>query len=108
MGHSTRVHVKPKNHIDLMLALDMVELERGTKTAGFRGYYLKNDGARLSFALWQYALDTLHKKGFSPLIAPSLVRREPFIGTEICRKVRRTSTRPKMVNFSPGLQRLQP
>ncbi len=72
---------KPKNHIDLMLALDMVELERGTKTAGFRGYYLKNDGARLSFALWQYALDTLHKKGFSPLIAPSLVRREPFIGT---------------------------
>lgn len=71
----------PKSHIELMLSLDMVDLDRGTKTSGFRGYYLKNDGVRLSFALWQYAFDTLSKKGFSPLIAPSLVRREPFIGT---------------------------
>ena len=32
----------PKSHVDLMLALDMLDLERGTKVAGFRGYFLKN------------------------------------------------------------------
>ncbi len=71
----------PKNHIDLMRVHDMADFERGSKTAGFRGYFLKNSGAMLSFALWQYALDQLTAKGFTPLIAPSLVRREAFLGT---------------------------
>jgi seryl-tRNA synthetase len=71
----------PKSHIDLMLALGMVDFDRGSRTAGFRGYYLKNDGARLSFAIWNFVLDQVSQKGFTPLIAPSLVRREPFIGT---------------------------
>lgn len=80
-GNPPAFSFAPKSHIELMLSLGMVDLDRGTKTSGFRGYYLKNDGARLSFALWQYTLDMLSKKGFSPIIAPSLVRREPFIGT---------------------------
>ena len=73
----------PKSHIDLMLNLDMIDLDRGTKTSGFRGYYLKNDGVRLSFALWQFVFDTFAKKNpeFQPMIVPSLVRREPFMGT---------------------------
>ncbi len=72
---------EPKSHIDLMQNLDMVDFDRGTKVAGFRGYFLKNDGAMLSFALWQYVLETFVPKGFSPMVAPSLVKREPFIGT---------------------------
>jgi seryl-tRNA synthetase len=72
----------PKSHIELMEKHDMVDLERGSKVAGFRGYFLKNDGALLSFALWQYTLDLMvSKKGFTPMIAPSLVNRQPFIGT---------------------------
>ena len=42
--------------------LDMVDLERGAKVAGFRGYFLKNDGARLAFAIWQATLDHFLKK----------------------------------------------
>jgi seryl-tRNA synthetase len=64
-----------------MESLDMLDLERGTKVAGFRGYFLKNDGARLSFALWQFVFNEITKKGFSPLLVPSLVKREPFMGT---------------------------
>lgn len=71
----------PKNHIELMQDHHMVDLERGTKVAGFRGYFLKGDGARLSFALWQYAMDTLILDGFDPMIVPSLVRPESFYGT---------------------------
>ena len=70
-----------KNHIELMLALDMVDFERGTKVAGFRGYFLKGDGMLLSMAIWQFVLNELTRKGFTPLLAPSLVRKEIFFGT---------------------------
>lgn len=71
-----------KNHVELMESLGMLDLTRGIKAAGFRGYFLKGDGALLSFALWNFVLDHfMTKGGFTPLIAPSLVRREPFIGT---------------------------
>lgn len=73
---------EPKSHIELMENLDLADFERGTKVAGFRGYFLKNDGALLSFAIQQFVIDhILAKGGFTPMIAPSLVRREPFIGT---------------------------
>jgi len=71
----------PKNHIDLMQQNGMVDFERGVKVAGFRGYFLKGDGALLSFAVWQYAQKFFLNKGFTPIIAPSLVRREVFLGT---------------------------
>jgi|TARA_Y100000310_G_scaffold345555_1_gene466452 seryl-tRNA synthetase len=71
-----------KSHTDLMTKLDMVDFERGTKVAGFRGYILKNDGAKLNFAVWQFIQDHFSEKdGFVPMVVPSLVRREPFLGT---------------------------
>lgn len=80
-GEKTQFAFEPKSHIDIMLAHDMVDLERGTKVAGFRGYFLKNDGALLSYAIWQAALAHFMKKRFTPMIVPSLVRREAFLGT---------------------------
>jgi seryl-tRNA synthetase len=72
----------PKSHIELMKNLDMVDFEHGVKVAGFRGYFLKNEGVRLNFALWQFVLDTLAEEdGFTLLTAPSLVKREAFLGT---------------------------
>jgi len=64
-----------------MLALGIADFERGTKVAGFRGYFLKGDGALLTFALWQYALKFFSGKNFTPMIVPSVVRREPLMGT---------------------------
>ncbi len=71
----------PKNHVDLLLENGMVDYERGAKVAGFRGYFLKGDGALLMWALERFVIERFMKKDFTPLIAPSLVRREPFIGT---------------------------
>ncbi len=71
----------PKNHIELMESLGMIDLMRGAKVAGFRGYFLKDAGVMLSFAIWNYALAFFSKKGFSPMIVPSLVRRENLMGT---------------------------
>lgn len=72
---------EPKSHIDLMKDLDMADFERGTKIAGFRGYILKNEGMRLQHAVLSYVLDTMVKKGFTPMTVPSLVRKETLMGT---------------------------
>ncbi len=72
---------EPKSHVDLMLANDMADFERGAKVAGFRGYFLKNEGARLVWALERFVQDRFTGKGFVPMIVPSMVRREPFVGT---------------------------
>lgn len=71
-----------KDHVELMTRTGMADFERGTKVAGFRGYFLKGDGALLSFALWRFLSDHfIEKGGFTPMIVPSLVRREGFMGT---------------------------
>ncbi len=81
-GDIPKFDFEPKDHIELMQKLGMLDLERGVKVAGFRGYFLKGDGALLQFALWQFVQEFFMKKGgFTPMIAPSLIRREPFIGT---------------------------
>lgn len=81
-GEKPTFSFAPKSHIDLMQSLGILSLDRGTKVSGFRGYFLIGDGARLNFALWNFVMDHFAKKGgFTPLLAPSLVRREPFMGT---------------------------
>lgn len=81
-GNPTPFSFTPKDHVELMTKLDMADFERGTKVAGFRGYFLKGDGALLSYALWQFLTDHFVKKGgFTPMIVPSLVKREGFMGT---------------------------
>ncbi len=71
----------PKSHVELMTALDIADFERGAKVAGFRGYFLKGDAVLLLNAVWQLALKHFTAKGFELLLAPSLVRREAFLGT---------------------------
>lgn len=71
----------PLDHIELMEKQDFVDFERGTKTAGFRGYFLKNDAAILEMAVWMYVMDRWQKKGFTPMLVPSLVKREALLGS---------------------------
>lgn len=72
---------KAKSHIELMEMHSMADFDKGTEVSGFRGYFLKNKGAELSFAIWNYAKDFWIKKGFEFMIVPSLVRREALLGT---------------------------
>jgi seryl-tRNA synthetase len=80
-GEPTQFSFTPKSHIELMVDQGMVDFERGTKVAGFRGYFLKGDGVILANAVWQLALKHFSGKGLVPLLAPSLVRREVLLGS---------------------------
>lgn len=80
-GEKPTFSFEPKSHIELMKELDMVDFERGTKVHGFRGYFLKNDGALLSWAMWNYAQDFFLAKNFGPFIVPAIVKKEYLYGT---------------------------
>ena len=80
-GQQPNFSFKPKNHVELMETLDLVDFDRGAKVAGFRGYFLKGDAALLQFALWNYFLNGLLKKGFTPMSVPSLVNKATLYGT---------------------------
>lgn len=80
-GDIKKFDFTPKSQHDILVDLDMVDFDRGVKVSGFRGYFLKNDGFLLSMAIWQFCVDLLTKKGYSPLLAPGLVKKEPFYGT---------------------------
>ena len=75
-GEKPNFDFEAKDHIELMTNLNMVDFERGTKVHGFRGYFLQNDGALLSWAIWNYARDFFLNKNFNPIIAPTIVNKE--------------------------------
>ncbi|MEL6805548.1 MAG: serine--tRNA ligase, partial [Bacteroidota bacterium] len=79
-GEKPEFDFTPKDHISLMTELGMADFERGSKVHGFRGYYLLGDGARLSWAIWNYAQDFFQNKGFVPMLPPAIVRKENLYG----------------------------
>ena len=80
-GEKPQFAFTPKDHVELMTKAKMVDFERGAKVHGFRGYYLRGDGARLSWAIWNYANDFFGAKNFEPLLVPSIVRKSNLFGT---------------------------
>lgn len=70
-----------KNHVELGEDLDLLDLEIGSKVAGYRGYYLKNEAVLLHFAVLSYALNKLIQKGFTPFVPPTLVNEFALIGS---------------------------
>ncbi|MCL4200006.1 serine--tRNA ligase [Patescibacteria group bacterium] len=79
-GEPTAFDFTPKDHIDLAKSLDLIDFERGAKVGGSRAYFLKNEAAQIEVALMFYTLQKLVAKGYTPLIAPSLVKEFTFVG----------------------------
>ena len=80
-GEKPKFDFEPKDHVEIMTKLGIADFERGTKVHGFRGYYLKGDGAKLSWAIWNYANDFFSQRGFEQLLGPSIVRKSNLYGT---------------------------
>lgn len=74
VGTPTQFSFPVKDHLELMAKHDLLDTERGAKVSGFRGYFLKNEAALLEFAILFYAFQKLIAKGYTPIMAPSLVK----------------------------------
>jgi len=72
---------KPKDHMELGTALDIIDMERGVKLAGTRNYFLKGDGALLHWAVLRFALDLMVGRGYRPMCVPLLMKDEAMRGT---------------------------
>ena len=80
-GEPTKFDFEPKSHMEIARDLDLFDLERGAKVAGYRGYYVKNEAVSLQMALMLFALEKLIGKGFTPMIPPTLVKEFALFGS---------------------------
>lgn len=82
-GTPRRFDFKPKDHVDIATALDLIDIERAVKISGARFYFLKNELVKMNQALVQFALDFLSERGYSLVQPPYLIRKEPMSGAVI-------------------------
>jgi seryl-tRNA synthetase len=80
-GEKPTLDFELKNHMEIMTELGMVDFDRGVKVHGFRGYFLTGEGARLCFAIWNYAMEFFSARGFTPIIPPVIVKKQNLYGT---------------------------
>jgi seryl-tRNA synthetase len=80
-GQVRQFDFEPKDHVQLGLALDIIDIERGVKLAGARNYFLKGDGALLHWAVLRFAVDFMVGRGYLPMAVPLLMRNEAMQGT---------------------------
>ena len=70
-----------RDHVELMEAVDALDLARGAKVSGARFAFLKGEGALLEMALVRYAMDVAMEQGHVPVLPPVLVREQAMYGT---------------------------
>ena len=80
VGSKREFDFKPKDHVELMETLDLIDFEGGAKVSGQKFYYLKNQAVFLELALAQYAMSLLQKEGFTVHITPDLARHQILDG----------------------------
>lgn len=73
---------KPKTHIELVEALDIVDFKRATKITGSHFILYKNAGARLERALFNFMLDVhTDQHGYTEVFPPFVVNTASMVGT---------------------------
>ena len=80
VGQPTKFAFPAKDHVQLGESLDVIDFDAGTKVAGTKFYYLKNEGVFLELGLTRFVMDILVKKGFTPFITPDIAKEEILEG----------------------------
>ena len=81
VGEVPHLDFEPKDHDELGAELGVFDIPRGAKVSGARFYFLTGIGARLELALMNMAMAQAMASGFTPIVAPALVRPEAMEGT---------------------------
>uniref|UniRef100_A0A671PQC7 serine--tRNA ligase n=1 Tax=Sinocyclocheilus anshuiensis TaxID=1608454 RepID=A0A671PQC7_9TELE len=80
VGQKREFDFKPKGHLQIGESLDIIRQRRLAHVSGHRSYYLRGVGARLQFALQNYTMDLLQKRGFIPMVVPDMLKSVVFEG----------------------------
>ena len=72
-----------KGHEEIAEKLDLLDIQRASKTAGARFYYLKGDLVKLAYALTAFASEFLSEKGYKLIQPPYMINRKSMEGAVI-------------------------
>jgi len=79
-GKPEKFKFKVKDHADLLITLDQLDIKKASEVSGTRFYYLKDDLVKLNYALINFAMDILREKGFVMMQPPFMLRRDVLAG----------------------------
>jgi seryl-tRNA synthetase len=80
IGRPPKFDFGPKNHLEIIENLGLIDAERAAKVAGHGFNYLKGALALLDFAISSYAVDLLIKRGYQIVEPPSMLHKKPYMG----------------------------
>ena len=80
-GIPSKFDFEVKDHVALGKVLNLIDIEAGVKTSGFRGYYLKNEAVLMQQGLIQLALKKMQTLGFTLMVPPVLVKEFALYGS---------------------------
>jgi seryl-tRNA synthetase len=81
VGSAPKFDFQPKDHVDLMSSLGLIDWDGPRKFAGGRSYALVGDGALLELAVLRLAVDTLIGRGMKLVSPPVMVKERAMMGT---------------------------
>jgi seryl-tRNA synthetase len=79
-GKEPRFEFEPKDHVDILNELGMLDIERAGKISGARFYFLRGDAVKLEHSIMRYAIDYISSRGYLPVEPPFMMRREAYEG----------------------------
>jgi len=79
-GEPPKFDFKPKNHLEIALNLGLIDTERAAKVAGHGFFYLKGELALLDYAILNYTIDFMRKRGYLLVEPPFMMRKKPYLG----------------------------
>ncbi len=71
---------KEVSHLDVLVKLGLLDMERAAKTAGSRFYFLRGDLVLLEQSLLRYALDFLAQRGYTAILPPFMLKKSYYRG----------------------------
>lgn len=72
-GEKPQFSFQPKNHVDLVTSLGVIDYERGVKLGGSGFWLYKGEGALLEWALLNYFVEEHLKDGYEFILSPHIL-----------------------------------
>jgi seryl-tRNA synthetase len=80
IGKPPKFDFEPKNHLEILENLGLIDADRAAKVAGHGFYYIKGALVLLDFAIIRYAIDFMMKRGFQVVEPPFMMHKKAYMG----------------------------
>ncbi|MEM5766528.1 MAG: serine--tRNA ligase [Candidatus Aenigmatarchaeota archaeon] len=79
-GSPPKLDFKPKDHLEILKNLGLIDQDRAARVAGTGFFYLKEELVLLDLAIQRFAIDFLRKRGFILIEPPFMINRKAYEG----------------------------